>query len=986
MASGIRINVGASFDAKDIRRARREIDALEDELNGLSKGFSKVSRATQNFGQGALALGTVMTQSVTLPIIGATTAVTKMAADFSQSMSKITGLVGISAEEVRGMESSVLDLAGETAKAPQELADALFVVTSAGLRGADAMEALELAAKAGAAGLGVTNDIARAVAGAMNGYGAETLDAARATDVLVATARAGNFETSQFAGALGRVLPFASQAGVSIEDLGGAVALLTRTNGNATQSINLLRALFGKFVIPTEQTRTVLSEVGIEMADIRDTIRSEGLVAALRELDRAVRGNREELGRLLSSEEAAAAAFEILNADAATLASTFGLTADAAGLTNDAFEVAAGESAFKFRKALVELQVAGTELGAKFLPVVTDMIEFFTELVDKFRDLTPEQQKFLITTGLVVAGLGPLIIAIGTASLAVSGLTVAVGKLGVAMALATGGVSVLLAGLAFLGLRKEFYARGMEDTTEAAEDQGSEFRDLTVAQYGAAEGYRQMDLKARAAAEGLSVAEVAARDARREMALASLTGMGSDPEARAARAGLTEEQITASKVNAELREQEKLLAEQMAAREAMLEEVFGSQEDVNEATGAAAEANVALTRAMRESLQQINNQNVGVSKARDRIAQFSRELLAAGSITDGVARAAERLAQVVRQDIDEALAEGNRRLDEAKAKFNAYRDAIAQGISRGNMLSDAVSAQTDALQNLTAAEEAYQRAKEEGDEEAIAKAAKDLEAAKDGEKSFLEFLEVGVTTAEGFAAQIDALRESGASLEVVQQIAELGARTGSRVAAELLEGGRRAIEQANAMVKAVEAASRRAGEGAARQFFGAGVDAARQFVKAVEATIPELQSVLDRIADMIEAALGTRPNVSLTGEERFIPAPPPSGGGGDGRNALGNIPFVPDPTKALPELPGELRWGQGGLPYIPGLADGGLVTQPTLAMIGEAGPEVAIPLDRLGGMGATINVTVTSADPQAVVDAIRRYTRSNGPLGQVVSV
>ena len=33
-----------------------------------------------------------------------------------------------------------------------------------------------------------------------------------------------------------------------------------------------------------------------------------------------------------------------------------------------------------------------------------------------------------------------------------------------------------------------------------------------------------------------------------------------------------------------------------------------------------------------------------------------------------------------------------------------------------------------------------------------------------------------------------------------------------------------------------------------------------------------------------------------------------------------------------------------------------------------------------------VNVTVTSADPNAVVDAIRRYTRANGPLGQVVAV
>jgi hypothetical protein len=74
---------------------------------------------------------------------------------------------------------------------------------------------------------------------------------------------------------------------------------------------------------------------------------------------------------------------------------------------------------------------------------------------------------------------------------------------------------------------------------------------------------------------------------------------------------------------------------------------------------------------------------------------------------------------------------------------------------------------------------------------------------------------------------------------------------------------------------------------------------------------------------------------------------------------------------------------------IPFFAKGGIVTSPTLGVIGERGPEAVIPLDRMGsgmGGGNTINITVTSADPQAVVEAIRRYTRANGPLGQVVNV
>lgn len=70
------------------------------------------------------------------------------------------------------------------------------------------------------------------------------------------------------------------------------------------------------------------------------------------------------------------------------------------------------------------------------------------------------------------------------------------------------------------------------------------------------------------------------------------------------------------------------------------------------------------------------------------------------------------------------------------------------------------------------------------------------------------------------------------------------------------------------------------------------------------------------------------------------------------------------------------------VPNIPMLAEGGIVTGPTLAMIGEAGPEAVIPLDRGGlmGGGTTINVTVTSADPNAVVAALQQYVRLNNRL------
>jgi hypothetical protein len=78
----------------------------------------------------------------------------------------------------------------------------------------------------------------------------------------------------------------------------------------------------------------------------------------------------------------------------------------------------------------------------------------------------------------------------------------------------------------------------------------------------------------------------------------------------------------------------------------------------------------------------------------------------------------------------------------------------------------------------------------------------------------------------------------------------------------------------------------------------------------------------------------------------------------------------------------------GSIPEVklPRLAEGGIVTSPTIAMIGEGNePEAVIPLSKLGSMGVgggggNITVNVTSANPDDVVAALQRWVRNNGSL------
>jgi len=105
--------------------------------------------------------------------------------------------------------------------------------------------------------------------------------------------------------------------------------------------------------------------------------------------------------------------------------------------------------------------------------------------------------------------------------------------------------------------------------------------------------------------------------------------------------------------------------------------------------------------------------------------------------------------------------------------------------------------------------------------------------------------------------------------------------------------------------------------------------------------------------------------------------------------AYNAIPIAPDINTIahvnLPSIGGNSATQAASRMNIPRMAEGGIVSAPTLALIGEAGPEAVVPLDRLNtGGGVTINVTgglATSAEiGESVVNALRAYSRSAGPL------
>lgn len=123
-----------------------------------------------------------------------------------------------------------------------------------------------------------------------------------------------------------------------------------------------------------------------------------------------------------------------------------------------------------------------------------------------------------------------------------------------------------------------------------------------------------------------------------------------------------------------------------------------------------------------------------------------------------------------------------------------------------------------------------------------------------------------------------------------------------------------------------------------------------------------------------QAATGINPNTGLT-----VGGGGGGGGGGFEYMGLPSIDFSNIDLSGI-DLSGiDFSSIFAGIPF---MAEGGIINKPTLAVIGESGSEAVIPLSQLGSMGGGTNVTinVNGGDPNAVVDALRKYMRQNGSI------
>jgi TP901 family phage tail tape measure protein len=392
------------------------------DLRGFDRAMKKAQKSIKKFGSNMKRIGGNLSRNLTLPILAVGGASVKMALDFEQSMTKINTLVGVSKDEVEKLKKSVLELSGKTATAPNELADGLYFLTSAGLSSTDAMEALEQVSKGVASGLGESADLSNVAAAAQNAYGKETMSASKALDIFGGMVKTGMFNASELASVLGTQLGLSASLGISFEEVGALIATYTKTTGDANAATTGLSGVMMSFAKITPKQETALNAVGLSAKSLRDMLSKEGLQGTLLEMQKRFKANGIELSEFFSKSQSLKAVLGVLGNQTKTYKEILLELESSVGFVNTAFDETAETSSFKMKKALNDLTVAGTMLGEELFPVVDAIAKKISKLATWFSTLADAGKKNVVMIAGLIAVMGPLLMIIGQISIGISAL------------------------------------------------------------------------------------------------------------------------------------------------------------------------------------------------------------------------------------------------------------------------------------------------------------------------------------------------------------------------------------------------------------------------------------------------------------------------------------------------------------------------------------------------------------------------------------
>ncbi|MFD9792092.1 phage tail tape measure protein [Streptomyces sp. NPDC059070] len=384
----------------------------------------------------------------------------------------------ITGDNVAQYTDQIVDLSTRLPQTAAQLAEGLYQVVSTGFDGAQAMGILEVAAQGASAGLTTTETSARALLGVLKAYGMPASKASSVMDTMFQTVNVGVVSFEELAQQLGDVVPMASAAGVTFEDLSSAFAAVTLAGIPAAETATALNMLMTRMMKPTAELSNVFRELGYE--SVSAALQQDGLYVVMEKIRAKTGGTAAEVVPLLKDIRAVRAALALGAADGRNYADTFNaisVETNRARATQKAFDIQMDTTAGQWSLFKNQASALGIDLGRAVLPVLKSVGEAMKVFASVAND-APQGLKTSVAY-LLAVGAAALIARAGVekVSMQVAGFRSNLAAMragGAAMPVVLSGVGLAVSGLTALltvgTLAYAAYAASKQKAKDATEE------------------------------------------------------------------------------------------------------------------------------------------------------------------------------------------------------------------------------------------------------------------------------------------------------------------------------------------------------------------------------------------------------------------------------------------------------------------------------------------------------------------------------------
>lgn len=398
--------------------------------NNFVSTFKNAAKEVQNFqnntnstmstvGQVTTSAGKTLTKAVTVPIIGIGVAAAKVGGDFESQMSRVKAISGATGSSFEELRQQAIDLGAKTAFSAKESATGMENLASAGFNTKEIMAAmpglLDLAAVSG-------GDVAMAsenAATALRGFNLDASQSGHVADIFAKAAADTNAEVGDMGEAMKYIAPVANSMGFSIEEVSAAIGIMSDAGIKGSQAGTSLRGALSRLAKPTDEMQSKMDELGLSFYD------SEGKMKPLKDqigmLKDAFKGLTPEQQQnalvTLYGQESLSGMMALIDKGPDKLGKLTDSLKNSDGAADKMAKTMQDNMNSSLEQMMGALESAAIVVQKILAPAVRKVADSISGLVDKFVSAPEPVQKMIVTIGLIVAAIGPLLVIFGQAVL-----------------------------------------------------------------------------------------------------------------------------------------------------------------------------------------------------------------------------------------------------------------------------------------------------------------------------------------------------------------------------------------------------------------------------------------------------------------------------------------------------------------------------------------------------------------------------------------